>query len=213
MKALLLTLLSVNLLTATVTNYKVLDSSGHEVKNFSIETSQTATSMTSIMKDENSGSYKKDVSDVNGSTQTFEWKGKSTDIKGEVKEGVLHYGGTFHGVKKDISITLDEGVPFILNTRDSLIPFLYSNETSKYLYVTSSSSLSAYKFKATKEKEVELKIGDKSYKAIQIDFGMAGMAGFFVGSDKLYFDMKDGRFLKRIDSRNHCIELIDEDWD
>ena len=213
MKTFVLTLLSVQLLLATTHNYKVLDNNGQEVKTFSIELNKTQTEMISIMKDEVSGSYKKDVSDLNGSTQSFEWKGKNTDIKGTVEEGVLNYKGTFHGRKVDISIPLDEGIPFILNTRDSLTPFLYEKKQSKYLYVTSSSSLSAYKFKATKEKVVELKIDDKTYQALQIDFSMSGMVGFFMGSDKLYFDMKDGKFLKRIDHRNKRVELIDEDWD
>lgn len=213
MKALLLTLFSVNLLLATVTNYKVLDSSDQEIKNFSLDISKTSTAMTCKMEDEVAGTVKTDVSDLNGSTQTFTWVAKNTNIVGTVKDGILNYKGTFHSEKVDKSIELDKDVPFVLNTRDSLTPFLYSTQMTKYLYVTSSSSLSAYKFKATKEKEVKLTIDEKVYDAIQIDFSMAGMGGFFVGSDKLFFDKKDGKFLKRIDSNNNRTELIDVDWD
>ena len=213
MKTLLLTLFSVNLLMATVTNYKVLDSEGQEVKTFSLELSKNETTMTSVMKNELSGSTKTDVSDLQGNTQKFEILGKDTNVTGRVEEGILYYDGTFKGKEVELSIQLDEDVPFVLNTRDSLTPFLYSTESTKYIYVTSSASLSAYKFKVTKEKEVKLTIDEKSYDAIQIDFSMAGMASLFVGSDKLFFDKKDGKFLKRIDSRNNRVELIDADWD
>jgi uncharacterized protein YjbJ (UPF0337 family) len=198
---------------ATVTNYKVLDSDGQEVKTFTLELSKNEKSMTSVMKNELLGSTKTDVSNLEGNTQTFELLGKETKVTGKVEEGILYYKGKFKGQEVDLSIELDEGVPFVLNTRDSLTPFLYSTDSSKYIYVTSSASLSAYKFKVTKEKEVQLKIDDKTYDAIQLDFSMAGIASLFVGSDKLFFDKKDGKFLKRIDSRNKRVELIDADWD
>ena len=213
MKTLLLTLLSVNFLLATVTNYKVLDENNQEIKNFTLEISKTATQMRCKMEDSANGTVKIDTNDLNGSTQSFTWKSKNTNVKGEVRDSVLYYQGLFHGKEVNTTIALDEGVPFILNTRDSLVPFIYSTKQSMYLYVTSSSSLSAYKFKATKEKEVVLKIEGKDYKAIQVDFSLTGAMGLFVKSDKLFFSSKDGRFLKRIDSRNNRVELIDADWD
>lgn len=213
MKTLLLTLLSVNLLMATVTNYKVLNSEGQEVKNYSLDIVQSTNKIVCIMTDVAAETVKTDTTDLNGSTKSFTWKSKNTDIKGEVKDSVLYYKGIFHGKEVDLSISLDEGIPFVLNTRDSLVPFIYSNKSSMQMYVTSSASLSAYKFKATKEKTVELKIDDKTYDAIQVDFSIVGMAGMFVDSDKLFFSAKDGRFLKRIDSRNKRVELIDVTWD
>jgi hypothetical protein len=198
---------------ATVTNYKVLDSDGQEIKTFTLELKKDEKSMTSVMTNEFLESTKRDISDLDGNTQSFEILGKETNVTGRVEKSILYYKGKFKGQEVDLSIELDEGVPFVLNTRDSLTPFLYSTDSTKYIYVTSSASLSAYKFKVTKEKEVQLKIDDKTYDAIQLDFSMAGMASLFMGSDKLFFDKKDGKFLKRIDSRNNRVELIDLDWD
>ncbi len=213
MKALLLTLLSVKILLATPVSYKVLDKDNHEIKNFTLDINKTNKNIICKMEDTISGTVKIDINDLNGSTQSFIWKSKNTDIRGEVEDSVLYYKGTFHGKEVNISIALDEGVPFMLNTRDALVPFIYSTKQSMYLYVTSSSSLSAYKFKVTKEKEVLLKIDGKEYNAIQVDFALVGAMGFFAKSDKLFFSSQDGRFLKRIDSRNNRVELIDVDWD
>ena len=213
MKTLLLTLLSVNLLLATQTNYKVLDNDGQEVKNYSLKIEKSTDKIVSVMSDTLAQVVKTDITDLNGSTQSFTWKSKNTDIKGEVKASRVYYKGVFKGKKVDLFLALDKNIPFIFNTRDSLVSFIYSNKKSMKLYVTSSAKLSAYKFKATKEKMVDLTIDDKKYKAIEVDFSMAGLAGMFVASDKLYFSAKDGRFLKRKDSRNHRVELIDDDWD
>lgn len=213
MKTLLLTLLSVNILLATPISYKVLDKDNQEIKNFTLDISKTDTYIRCTMQDSVGETVKIDTNDLNGSTQSFTWKSKNTDIRGDVRDSVLYYKGMFHGKDVNTSISLDEGVPFILNTRDSLVPFIYSTKQSMYLYVTSSNALSAYKFKATKEKEVELKIDGKAYKAIQVDFALTGAMGFFAKSDKLFFSSEDGRFLKRIDSRNNRVELIDVDWD
>jgi len=212
MKTLLLTLLSVNMLMATTTNYKVLDSGGQEIKNYSLNIEKSADAIVCTMHDNIAEVTKVDNTDLNGSTKSFTWKEKETDIKGEVKDATLHYQGLFHGKKVDLSIALDEGIPFILNTRDSLVPFIYSTKQSMELYVTSSSQLGAYKFKATKEKTVKLTIDEKVYDAIQVDFAMVGIASLFTSSDKLFFSAKDGRFLKRIDSRHNRVELIDDDW-
>ena len=213
MKTLLLTLLSVNLLMATVTNYKVLNSEGQEVKNYNLDIVKSDKEIICIMTDKVSEIVKTDITDLNGSTKSFTWKAKGTDLKGQVKDSVLYYNGTFHGKEVNISISLDEGIPFILNTRDSLVPFIYSTRSTMKMYVTSSKTLSAYKFKATKEDVVTLKIDDKTYEAIRVDFSIMGAAGIFVSSDKLFFSSKDGKFLKRIDSRNNREELIDNTWD
>ncbi len=213
MKTLLLTLLSVNVLMATVTNYKVLDSDGAEIKNYSLDIVKSEYEIVCKMKDEIADVLKTDISDLNGSTKSFTWKSKNTNVKGEVIDSVLYYKGMFKGKEVNLSISLDEGIPFILNTRDSLLPFIYSTKSSMYLYVTSSAALGAYKFKATKEGMVTLKIDGKTYEAIEVDFSLAGVAGMFVDSDKLFFSAKDGKFLKRIDSRNNRVELIDADWD
>jgi len=208
MKTLLLTLLTLNTLYADITNYKVVDANNLEVKSYSLDIQRSKLSSTCKMYDEENDVMKTNITDSNGSTTSFTWKSESTDIQGEVIENILYYKGLFKGEEVDISIALDDA-PFIFNTRDALSSFILSEKESMYLYVTSSSSLSAYKFEAEKEDEVELIIDDVTYEAIEVSFSMSGFIGLFVGGDTLYFDKHSGKFLKRLDSRRDRVEVIE----
>ena len=198
-------------LQAEITHYKVLDAEGLEVKNYMLDIQKKAKNITCKMIDEENGIIKTDYSDETPKTTHFSIKSETSDVKGEIIDNILYYSGTFHAQKVDKSIALDEGIPFVLNTRGTLIPFILSDKESMQMYVTSSSDLAAYKFEAQKEGEVELNIGDKSYHAIEVSFGMTGFIGWFFSGDTLYFDAKTGKFLKRIDSRRNRVEIIDEE--
>jgi len=208
MKIIITILLTINLLIAT--DYKVLDSNNLEVKNYTIDIKKLGDTIESKMYDEENGILKINTTDLNGSTLSFVWKADGIDIIGTIEEDKLHYKGVFNSQKVDKIIALGDA-PFIFNARDSLTPFVLSDRDSMYLYVTSSSSLDAYKFKATKENEVKLKINGVEYNSIEIDFSIAGFIGLFMSSDKLYFDKKTGLFLKRIDNRRERVELIDNE--
>ena len=198
-------------LQAEITHYKVLDAEGLEVKNYMLDIQKDAKHITCKMIDEEHGVVKTDYSDYTPKTTHFNIKSETSDVDGEVVENILYYRGEFHSQKVDKSIPLDDGIPFVLNTRGTLIPFILSERESMLMYVTSSQDLAAYKFEAQKEGEVELKIGDKSYNAIEVSFSMTGFIGWFFSGDTLYFDAKTGKFLKRIDTRRNRVEIIDEE--
>jgi len=207
MKTLLLILITSNLLLATSTHYKVLDRENFEVKNYTLDITKKGDTVVTIMYDEENDINRTDITDPNGFTKEFLWKAEGTDIKGRVDNGILYYEGTFHSKEVNLSIPIDD-VPFMFNVRDSLKSFILSDKEEIYMYVTSSNTLGAYKFKATKQGKVKLEIHKVNYDSIEVEFSMAGFIGFFVGGDKLYFDKKSGKFLKRIDSRRDRVELI-----
>jgi len=199
------------MLNATPTNYKVLDKNNLEVKSYTLDIRTIKDSDLCTMYDEENNITRVNFSDKNGFTTKFEWRTNGMDIKGHIKNNRLYYKGNLNGESINIVIPLEEGVPFIFNTRNALTPFILSDKESLYMYVTSSESLSAYKFEATKEGEVKLKIDEVEYDAIEVEFSMAGFIGLFMGSDLLYFDKESGKFLKRVDNRREREELIDVD--